>query len=142
MGKYKRENRISRELAQEQLDLLNEYYDVDPEYMTEMVGNAVKQQSLGILKSIVRGRLSIDATEEGLLITQYLEKPVGDISEVVYGEMGSIAMKAVDRAKTNVDKIYALVGALTKQPPKLFSDQMSHVDRSTAEDIGNYFLLL
>jgi len=138
----KRIDKINRSLAQEQVDLLYNYYDVDTEYMVDELRGVLEQYGLSILKSVVRGRLSIDEVDGKLVITQYLEKPVEDLEKITYNEMNSLASKAVERAKTKVEQVHGVLGALSKKHPRLFTEQMSPVDKSTAEDLGNYFLYL
>lgn len=140
MSTFKREDKMPRKLAEAQVELLNEFYDVDENYMVSEVSMAVNTHSLGILKAIVRGRLSIDETDEGIKITQTLDKPVGEVSQLVYHEIGSKEASAVERAEGK-EVLYAMISSATNTDAEIIK-KFGRVDKSTCEDLGNYFLFV
>jgi len=140
MSKFKRNNKVTRAMAEEQVELLNEFYDVDMEYMIDQVATVVQQHLLGITKSVVRGRISIDETDTGVVVTQILESPVEGIEKITYKEIDAKAIAAVDRAEGEA-KVLAMVGALTATDPEVLKT-LSRVDKTTCEDLGNYFLFV
>jgi hypothetical protein len=136
MSKFKRADVIPRKVAQEQIDLLHEFYDVDMAYLTESMQNVMQHHILGLLKAVVRGRLTIKESGEGLEITQKLE---GTDTKISYREVGALVEKAVARAESNEGKVHACLAVMSGEPLETF-ENLPRVDKSTAEDLGNYFL--
>jgi len=108
--------------------------------MIDQVATVVQQHLLGITKAVVRGRISIDETDTGIVVTQILETPVEGIDRITYKEIDAKAVAATDRAEGEA-KVLAIVGALTATDPEVLKT-LSRVDKTTSEDLGNYFLFV
>lgn len=135
-------SKISREAAEEQLDLFFDYYEIGPEDLEPAQLEGFLTARKRLTKAIQNGRLSIEDGEP-LKITQYLKKPKGDVSTLEYSEMGGhakIAMKGRDETDT-YGRIYAVVGSLTGVGEKAIAG-LKGVDMSIAECLGILFLLI
>lgn len=135
-----RKNILTEELAEKQIDELNDFYDIDVEFIIPALAEPLKQHLLGIKKAIMRGRLSIEVTDDSVNIKQHLERPIGDVSEIVFKELTGKAASLADNANAE-SRVYVLLGSLSNNPPELFRS-MGRVDHRTAMDIGNYFLFV
>lgn len=136
---FKRGEVLPRSVAEKQVELLNDFYDVDFDYLIDRIAQPLRQHTLGMVKSIVRGRLSIErAGARGLTITQIME---GDRKQrFVFNEADTDTQAAADRVEGE-DKVYAVLAALSSTDMDTFK-KMPRVDKATAEDVGNYFLFV
>lgn len=139
MSKFKRKSVIDRSTADKQVEMFLEYYDIDPEFMLPKVAEALENQRLSMVKAVMRGRLSVEESGEGIKVTQILVSPVAGKDRITYQELNATASKAARRVKGVEEQIWALLAALGKITEEAFDD-MDPVDRSVASDIGNCFL--
>lgn len=138
---FHRKDVIPRKVAEEQVQLLNDFYDVDFEYLLPAAKTIVEVQTLAITKHIVKGRISIEATGDGLKISQILEKPIGGTKRISYKEAGTMVQIALNRASEGTGEVAAVLGVLSELGSDFFSsEKMSPVDWATAENLGKYFL--
>jgi hypothetical protein len=141
---------ISEENAQDQLELLLDFYeieinDVDKEVAfyaedTDSVQEATKGACDRLKRYIRKGLLEITDTE-GLTITQNLRIPIGDINKLSYKIIDGAAKQEMRFAKEKdfYGKIYYLMGALSKKPANVIS-KLKGVDSSVVECLGAIFL--
>jgi len=134
---------INRASAEKQVALLNDFYDVDLNFLIESVRPRVEQRLLGLTKHIMRGRLSISQNGDSLSVVQYLERPISGTKAITYKEAGSLVQLALMRAGENDSSSDAVAGALSELGADFFSSKKMHPrDRSTMEDLAQYFLLV
>jgi len=138
MSKFKRKNKLTRELAEPQIELLNEFYDVDLDFMTESVRAIVESHLLTLLKYIVRGYISIDEAGDGIKITQFLVDSKIEKSTIEYAVVDGLVLTALERA-TGSERPFAVAGALSKIDPDTLRN-LGFIDRAVTEAIGSYFL--
>jgi len=113
------ENKISVEVAREQVDLFLDYYDMPLDELLEELDDknmksGVKTSYSRIIKAIQKGRIEISTTDEDQLkIIQHVGKDNSETLEykIIDGYAKS-SMKNADSEDT-YGKIYSLVGSLT-----------------------------
>lgn len=105
----KKKNQLSEEVAQDQLDILTDFYDVDLEDDEDSGTRRIAKKRL--LRAIQQGRLTI-TSQDGLTITQVLKNPPGEIYDINYR-----IVTGADRSRTEkiaadnaYEKMYTLVG--------------------------------
>ena len=143
---------ITREIAEQQLEKLFEYYEIELEKQLK-ADNAEKAQATAddirdrLTRAIMKGRLEICDDEEsqygGLKIVQRLRRPVGNVSQIVYGEVtgrARTAIKDVDKGSPHA-KVYSLLGAISKEPVQVFMN-IGGVDLTCAETLAAVFSLV
>lgn len=139
MSKFKRKNEVTRELADEQVEMLNEFYDVDMDFVVPAIQPVLQQHLLGITKAIVRGRLSIDEVEGGIKLTQFLK----DGQQIVYAPLDASITDAADRFKDPESRVRALMAAASKGHLTVAEiKDLCMEDQAVVDDLGNYFLFL
>lgn len=129
--KYK----ISKEVAEKQLDIFFDYYelDIEEDIASETSRDAVKASAKRIVKAIRSGRVEI-TNDDGLKIIQI----VGE-EKLEYKELDGKCKILTDKYDGNYAKIYAMAGYLNG----LGLDGMKNlkaVNLSIAESIGMLFL--
>ena len=144
----KREDIISKEMAEEQLELLFDHYEIDD--LAEEMAAAGEEKATAqaetltrkLIKAIQRGRLEITDGADGFKITQRLEKPVGQVTEIQYGEVtgaAKVTIKGGDK-RSPFQTSYDFLAAVSKQTPATFH-RMSGKDLSTAECLFAVFTM-
>jgi len=142
--------KISRESAEDQIDLLFEEYDIDlddPEYSEvdedgDKLADVMMTQRRKLVKYIMRGRLEISDTDGKFVVRQILKRPFDDLSSIEYGQKlakAKISMKSV-KASDNYGRLYSFMGSLSGQGMHVFT-KMSPADLSVAETLAAVFLL-
>lgn len=101
---------VSEESAQAQLDAFMEYYDIELDDLPGKASDGIKAGCKKIVRAIMNGRLTIDASGETIAVVQFLQQ-----SELKYAELGGpskVAMKEAGEGD-HYSKVYCLVGSLT-----------------------------
>jgi len=136
---------ISFEVAKNQLNILLDYYEINPEEETkEETKESLEQAIAQVEKAIRKGRVTIRETEEGLEVSQKLKKPLGEADTIKYKELcgaAKVEMEKNCKINHNYKKIYALCAAMSSLPETFFH-KIRGVDMSTAESLGLIFLLV
>lgn len=143
---------ITRQLAEQQLEKLFDYYEIDLEKRMKSE-NAEKAQVVAddikdiLIRAIMKGRLEITDDDEspfgGLEIVQTLRRPVGNVLQITYYEVtgkARTAIKDVEKGSPHA-KVYALLAAISKQPVAVFLG-MGGVDLTCAETLSTVFSLV
>lgn len=116
------ENIVSKEVAEQEFSKFVEAWDIDAntDGMSGEDREAFAQQKAKIVTQIMKGNACIDDDGD---ISYKLKKPQDDITEIVFRIPSGQAYMAMDQYKDrqNVHKMYAFMGAMTKQETKLFS---------------------
>jgi hypothetical protein len=141
LRKYQRKVKIPKKIAEDQVQMLLDYYDVDRDYIVEEARMPVDACILSMIKGITRGRLSVVDTDEGPIIKQYFEKPVLGNDVLTYRSAGSRVTKALKNVGDDDSRVNAVLGALSGVDPDEFGN-LHHVDRNTAVATGNFFLFV
>ncbi len=132
-----KKNQISEEVAQDQLDILTGFYDVD---LDDAADGTKKIARKRLLRAIRQGRLTITA-QDGLKVTQVLQNPPGDISEIDYR-----IIKGLDRARMEkiagdnaYERMYALAGMASTLGDKAIKS-LYGADLAVVEGLSVVFL--
>jgi len=108
---------LSEESAKEQLEILMEYYDIDKNDIEIEEGpEAVQTLMNGLVRAIRKGRLEITVDSDNkLVVTQHLQHPPGDITDINYNIVGQKARLAMDRVKSTKEqeRMCAFMGSLS-----------------------------
>jgi hypothetical protein len=149
----KRELLISKENAQEQLDLFFDWYDIDFEEMYEAAiqgenGATIRAAKNKLIKAIRQGRIEVkevsnDKGETSLELHQKLDCPIFDKNVLVYKEItGSIRASAKADPKANdTKKMYQLLGSITGEGAEIFL-RLRRADIGLTDMIGFLFLMV
>lgn len=141
---------LDDEPAQDQLDLLLDFYDVEVEEIEETaayyndgeddVQRAIKGACKRLKRFIRKGLVEV-TEENGLTITQRLKCPIGNLERVTYRVIDGQAKQEMRWAKENdfYGKIYYLMGALSKIPANTIA-KFKAVDSAVVECLGAIFL--
>ncbi len=135
-------NKISEEVATQQLAELLDYYEIEE---SDMVGDddekAFEMTCKGLKKAIRKGRLTITCQDE-IKIKQILAKSYGgEVNELEYEELAGKHKLSMGKKK-NTDhygRMYALLGSLTGMGETAIA-KLKGSDLSTAESLGFLFL--
>lgn len=137
-GKKARKNLISEEVAQDQLSILVDFYDIDVEEDNDDPSKKAARNR--ILRAIRQGKLTI-TPQDGLTITQILQNPPGNVSEINYR-----IIKGADRARMEkiagdaaYERIYALAGLASGIGAKAIKS-LYGADLAIAEALARVFL--
>lgn len=133
-------NILNGEEAKKQVQLLFNYYDVDPEYVVEALKNSTEQHRLSLTKHVIRGRLTIESSGDGIKITQHLKRPLGGRNEISYKEPSALAFKASRREQDVETGMFAFMAVLGGVAADDFDD-MHPVDRGVVKHLANIFLM-
>lgn len=141
--------KLSEEVAQEQLNLLLEFYaievadvqDLQAYYAEDDAVQKAIRGSCDRLKRFIRMGLLEITDENGLTVIQRLRCPVGEMSAVSYRIIDGMAKQEMRHARENdfYGKIYYLMGALSKTPANVIA-KFRAVDSSVVECLGAVFL--
>lgn len=141
MSKFKPNNVLSREIADQQVEMLFEYYDLDPSFLPDEMQSIMEVHRLGLVKAVMRGRLSVEESGSGIKLIQILDKEIHGKKRIEYRELDGMASKASRRADTAEGQLFALMAALGSVPEDVFDDMGPH-DRRVVKDLGNCFLTI
>jgi len=137
-------NAISAELAQDQVDLFLEFYDIDPEFFPESTDVAIEAHISGLKKAIMRGRLSIQEKDESLIVVQRPARKGKNIPEsLTYRELEGSHKVAMSKAGSDDSyiRLHTLMGALSKEGADVMA-KLRGCDMGDMENLGNLFLLV
>ena len=136
MDKYK----LSHETAEQQFNVLADYYEIDGEGATQAQKERADVIKAKIIKAIRLGRVEI-SNEGGIKVKQHLRNPAGEVATIDYAEISGKA-KIATGGKTENDhygRIYALLGSVSGLGETAILS-LKGVDLSLAECLGAYFL--
>lgn len=139
MSKFKKKNIITRDIAELQVEMFFEFYDLDPEFLPEEIHPILEGHRLGLIKAVMRGRLSIEESGTGIKVIQIPEREIVGKKRIEYRELDAVAVKASRRADNMEGQLYALMASLGSVPSDEF-DNMHPSDRRVVKDLGNCFL--
>jgi hypothetical protein len=139
LRKYQRKVKIPKQIAEDQVQMLLDYYDCDDDFIVDTLRDPLQMCILGMIKAVTRGRLSVEDRDGGPHIIQILETPAAGVERITYRPAGSRLTKALKIVGKEDSRINAVLGALSGMGPDEF-DALDTVDRDTAEAVGNYFL--
>lgn len=142
---------IPRENAEEQLNLLLDFYEieVEEEVLDEDEKDSKALESLEaikrrLLKAIMYGRLEIREAPEDLEVIQHLRKPMKDgSSELHWNGVSGTAKSSikVGDSGTGMSVMYKLCAAMTGVSATHIM-ALKNLDLSTSEALCNLFLLM
>ena len=141
MSKFKAKNVLTRDIADAQVEMFFEYYDLDVEFIPEDIAPILEAHRLGLVKAVMRGRLSIEESGSGIKIIQIPKKEIAGKKRIEYKELDALATKASRRADSPEGQLFALMAALGSVPEDDL-DGMEPVDRRVVKDLGNCFLTI
>jgi hypothetical protein len=148
----KRELFLSEEDALEQLMLFLEFYEIDlvtaAENMTEKSddGSTVTADEIGdtMVKLVREKRISFEESDkEGVLVTQYLSNPIGDINLLKFGKLKAKHRKIMGRAEKQGKEamIQALVGAVCSSTQDMI-EKLTGSDVAVMSQLGAFYFLV
>lgn len=141
MSKFKQKVVIPRDIAESQVEMFFEYYDLEPQFLPEDMQPMLEAHRLGLIKAVMRGRLTIEEAGTGIKVTQIPKKEVSGRKRIEYRELDGMATKASRRADTPEGQLFALMAALGAVPSDEL-DAMEPNDRRVVKDLGNCFLTI
>lgn len=128
---------ISREVAEEQLDLFLDYYDLEiDDFANEAMKEQFETSCNKLIKAIMKGHLEVKEDSD-LYVTQILRNGESMNYAVVSGKH-KIAMKG-KKDTDGYGKIYTLIGSITSLGETAIS-KLKGVDLSIAECLGFLYL--
>jgi hypothetical protein len=140
---------ISKENAEKQLRQLFDYYEIEIEdYEGIKVKGTNVKKALGfarqkLFKAIRKGRLEIGKNDQGQFnITQHLTGAYKTLKRIDYRPLrleDKTIMGNEDSENDNA-QMYALLASMSRTDPSIFR-ALEGVDATTAECLGNFFLL-
>ncbi len=132
---------ISQEIAEEQFELLADYYSIDLSDLDdgdgEVASSSVRNK---FLRAVRRGLLEVIDGDNGVEVKQVLIKKVGDIEVLTYSQVNGRARKALRKIKGHYEQMYTLLGVLSGESAAVY-DKMTGKDLSAAESLALLFLI-
>lgn len=137
---------LDEEPAQDQLDLLLDFYEIELEDFEEFkseddrVEQAMRSACKRLKRFIRKGLIEITA-ENGLTIIQHLRFSKGETTQLIYRIMDGKAKMQMQKAREDdfYGKLYCLMGSLANVNANQIS-QFKGVDSSVVECLGAVFL--
>lgn len=139
MSKFKQQNILTREIAEKQVEMFFDYYDLDEEFTPEQIKVPMQVHRLGLVKAVMRGRLSIEESGTGIKVIQILKNKCAGKERIEYRELDALAVKASRRSDSADGQLLALMAALGSVPEDAL-DELHPNDRRVVLDLGNCFL--
>ena len=135
------EYKLSKESAQVVLNLFLDEYEIDIDDCPEDEMEIQLDQYGRLIKQIRLGRIEIESTEKGIIVTQHLKRPPGEVQSITYNSVkGSSKSQMGNKKDTDVyGKMYAFLGSLSGLGEHAIM-ALSGVDLRTAESLGFLFL--
>lgn len=137
------ENVISEQIAQEQIDVLLDFYDIDFADIEKKEAREAVESSCKRLKRAVRkGMIDIKTVDDTIEVIQNLSRPFKNFEgPIVYKEITGRAKVAMrDNADTDhFGRIYALLGGMAGEGEAVIQ-KLRGKDMSVAECLGVLFL--
>jgi hypothetical protein len=105
-------DKLSEDVASEQIKNFFDYYDIDLEANTEADQNSVNKIIRRLVKAIQAGHIEFNS--DGTII-QRLRKPPGKFDTITYNEMTGKAKIEAEKIAGSKDvmRVYALLGSLS-----------------------------
>jgi hypothetical protein len=125
---------MSRETAEKEFRIFEEYYEIE-EFENEDQRAIYDQAKSKVVKAIQKGRVTISEVDGDFQVVQTTKKGV----RLVYREVDGRAKMEMDKSKSDHGRMYALLGALSKDGPDAIA-QLKGADLSNAESLGALFL--
>ncbi len=132
------EYKLSEEAAQDQVDIIFGYYGFDLDDLEGDAKKAIQQAVRKILKGVRLGHIEI-SNDDDLKIVQHLQRPPGDIRELVYGPVNGKSKLSMKENVSNHERCYQFIGCITKIGAKAISN-LSIIDLKYCENLGALFL--
>jgi hypothetical protein len=141
MPKYK----ISEENAAVIVDELFEYYEIDPEFMTDDERDQYERQRRAFLKAVRLGRMELKSDDSQLKIVQHLKYPLGENNatpSITYGEPTGDTKRTGGKIKIDDHRgfMYSFMGKLSRTAPNILS-KLRGPDLALMESLAAFFLL-
>lgn len=134
------EYKVDRQTAENEFDRFLDSMDIDGDtsQMSEEDRNGFQSQRQTVISAIMKGHLVINESGEPVLEPRTVEVPDGRIT---FHEPQGASYMAMDMKKKghDVGKMFALMGEMTKQPPKVFAN-MKQRDLKICQAISVLFL--
>jgi len=139
--------KLSQEVAEEQINLLLEYYDIDLEdpNLDEDEIRGIKSAARKLTRAVRRGGVEIKDEDDGLAVYVHLRHPPKGTDESIrFREVdgkAKVAMKDVKSATDHHGRLYKMMANLSGESlsyPKLIA--LKGVDLATVECLGLLFL--
>lgn len=107
------DNQISEENAEQELQRILDYYDIDADDFVDEARQSFEGISKRLVKAFMKGRLEFDFKKG--IIKQKLIRPPGDVDTITYQEVSGRAKISMGKHKTNDvnNRMYELLGALS-----------------------------
>lgn len=131
---------LSEEVAQEQVQILLDYYDIeaDTEELEPAQKKAISSSISKIKRGIMNGIIEITG-DNGLKITQMLQNPPGDVSTLEYGRVSGKSRVSMKDGGSEYERCYQLVGSVTGVGAKAIQN-LDIRDLKYCEALGVLFL--
>ena len=125
-----------------QINILLNYYDIDPDDANESMRDAVKSSVAKIKKCVKRGILEVGNGKLGPIIIHKLQNSEAENQTVEYGTMTGNNKLEMDKKeiKEAYGRNYALMASLAGLAPDAIR-KFRGVDLSIVESLGVIFLL-
>ncbi|NIP56142.1 hypothetical protein GWN42_31380 [candidate division KSB1 bacterium] len=130
---------ISEESAREQVAILLDFYDIDPEYLPSDQANIVNTCIRKLTKSIMTGRLEIAKNDNNRPEVTQLTNSGEEINYGVLSGKHREETSKVEKENNHYGKIYAMLGSMSGLGRSAIS-QLEGPDLTTAEALGLLFL--
>lgn len=128
---------ISEESATEQIGIMLDYYDIDPDFLPDEQRKIVEAYTRKLIKAIMKGRFEITEKDGRPVMTQHLESGTTIVYKTIKGSNREELAKV--KEGNHYGKIYALLGAMSGVGKDAFSN-LEGTDLLTAEAFGMLFL--
>ena len=134
-----KENKISEESAEAQVDKLIVSYDINA---ADLVVESGEDWLLTILNRLKRAVMAgnLEISDKGEL-TQHLVYPTSEIKTISYRRMNPIALMERGKAKDEAGRNYAIPASLSNLPVSTFL-KFDIVDASLAQRFGQLFMVM
>ena len=130
---------LSEEVAQEQINVFMDYYDIDLDALDEDTRKIVDGSLKTIKRGVMKGVIEI-TTDEGLSITQTLKRPPEKTSGDLKYKVATGKARAIMNEKSGPhEKCYQLIGFLTGLGDRAIKS-LEIVDLKYCEAFGALFL--
>lgn len=129
---------LSEEVAQDQLQIFCDYYDIDSESASEEQKKAIEIAQRKLIRAIQKGRLTI-TDKDGVTVIQNLLHPPGDCQDIKYRKITGKSRLALTDKDSEYKRMYSLLGHLSGLPLNAIA-ALQGQDLSTAEYLAVLFL--
>lgn len=132
--------KLSRDVAQEQIDALSEFYGIFPEDMPDEAQSLVEASLKSVRRAVMDCRLEIKINGKEISIEQHLDDPPKGLpNPLLYGKVDGHCKIGMKDKMSTYEKVYALLGALSGEGVAGIQ-KLTGKDLSLAESLGYIFL--